>query len=344
MIDNPFRLPQEINTNSLQMRRLQQRLGSEKPEPRRSTKQRESKTNTSNDSQMHSPHQPIPPVEAMYRQNDILSRGNPDHRMSLKEFVSKKREMLMLNMQIETQQENIKMLGMQLKDREDELKAKEERLTESIKKFDAFLKETDEKTRNAQRLAEEETAKRDMKQQEIADIKNQLKAVEFLIAKHKNDLEECSRSKQFIDSLTPPSWFDKCAAEKKKRQQQRRKERIKARQEAYKKALSNQKLDDDKVKNPSKGTGITAEKQVNHFEDEPMTSSDEDIPIYFQNPEDLNAKIEESLHLRTESNDGGSKAINPIETEDGSMQSACAIESGIGTDSHSENAADGTVT
>ena len=336
-MDNPFRLPQEINTNSLQMTRKQQWRRSEKPEPRRSTKQRESKTNTSNDSQMHSPHQPIPPVEAMYRQNDILSRGNPDHRMSLKEFVSKKREMLMLNMQIETQQENIKMLGMQLKDREDALKAKEERLTESIKKFDAFLKETDEKTRNAQRLAEEETAKRDMKQQEIADIKNQLKAVEFLIAKHSNDLEEYSRSKQFID---------KYAAEKKKRQQQRRKERIKARQEAYKKALSNQKLDDDKVKNPSKGTGITAEKQVNQdvpdFEDEPMTSSDEDIPIYFQNPEDLN----ESLHLRTESNDGGSKAINPIETEDGSMQSACAIESGIGTDSHAENATetDGTVT
>lgn len=328
MMDNPFRLPQENDTNLLQCR--QQRLGSEKPVIGRSYKQLENKTTASNGSQNHNPPSPKlnPPIEAMYKENDILSRGNPDHRMSLKEFVSKKREMLMLNMQIDTQQENIEKLGQQLKDREDALKAKEESFAESIKKFDAFLKETDEKARNAQRLAEMETAKRVMKQQEVADIKDQLKAVEFLIAKHNDNLEEYSRSKQFLDSLTPPSWFHKCAAEKRKRQQQRRRDRIRARQEAYKKeqqTLSNQKTVPDKVKRPPTRTGKTAAKQVNQdiiavpdFEDEPMTSSDEETPMYFQKPEDLSAKIEESLHLRNVS----------TETADESMQSACTSASG----------------
>lgn len=318
MIDNPFRVPQELESNLLKLRKEEkERRRTEKLNERRSTKlARQSSQSIRNDSSndvpsstaqtpLHStPKKETSHLDVMYKENDILARNTPDGKMSIKEFVSKKREMLLLNMKIDTQYENIANLHRQLKEREDTLKAKEASLTESMQRFDAFLKETDEKAQAAQRQAERETAKRIKKQQEVNALNDQLKAVQSQISKHNDTLEEFERCKTFIESLTPPSWFDECADAKRKRQQQRRRDRIKARQEKYR--IEQQKLSDEKTKSgDGKRCAVPRSRSrkmenteleeitVPDFEDEPLTSSDEECPMYFQDPDQLHERMNE---------------------------------------------------
>jgi hypothetical protein len=324
IIDNPFRVPQELDTDLLQLRKEEkQRRKTEKLEQRsrRSTMQRrETKKNDTSSSsiaktenEMNVQYESREPrnslsstpkkntaVDAMFKDNDILSRQHPDGRMSIKEFVSKKREMLLLNMKIDTQHENIEKLHRQLKDKEDALNLKEAKLADSMKRFDTFLKETDEKAQNAQRQVERETARRIQKQQDIININNQLKVVQSQISKHNDTLEELSQCKSFMDSITPPSWFDECAAEKRRRQQQRRRYRINARQETFrieqqkmlekKGAENNEKRSSSSRRRARKAINSPADKEplpVPDFEDEPQTSSDEEFPMYFQSSDQL---------------------------------------------------------
>lgn len=325
IIDNPFRVPQELDTNLLQLRKEEkQRRKTEKLEQRRSTMQRrETKKNDASiaktENEMNVQYESREPrnslsstpkknaaIDAMFKDNDILSRQHPDGRMSIKEFVSKKREMLLLNMKIDTQHENIEKLHRQLKDREDALNVKEANLADSMKRFNTFLKETDEKAQNAQRQVERETARRIQKQQDVTKINDQLKVVQSQISKHNDTLEELSQCKSFMDSLTPPSWFDECAAEKRKRQQQRRRHRINARQEAFRieqqkmleknEAENNEKRSSSSRRRARKAINPPADKEplpVPDFEDEPQTSSDEEFPMYFQRSDQLRNQFNE---------------------------------------------------
>lgn len=313
VVDNPFHVPQELNTNLLQFRKEeQQRRKTEKLIERRSTKllyqSKQINSNSlprsnhteSNDAAKTSTKNAL---ETMYKENDILARNSPDGKMSVKEFIAKKREMLLLNLKIDTQHENIEKLHMQLKEREDALKAKEDSLAESMRRFDAFLKETDEKAQDAQRKAEKETAKRIKKQQEVASLTSQLKAVESTISRHRDTLAEYEQCKQLVDLLTPPSWFEECADAKRKRQQQRRRERIKARQEAYR--IEQQMVSSDEQTKKGNRNSVSRRKTrmsenkgeqemtVPDFEDEPMTSSDEECPMYFKNSEQLHVMMKQ---------------------------------------------------
>lgn len=314
IIDNPFRVPQELDANLSKFRKEeQQRRRTEKLIERRSTKllyqnkgalQRSNSIQNETNDAVKTPTKTS--LETMYKENDILARSSPDGKMSIKEFIAKKREMLLINLKIDTQYENIEKLHKQLKEREDALKAKEDSLAESMRRFEAFLKETDEKAQHAQRQVEKETAKRIKKQQEVSSLTNQLKAFESTISKHRDTLAEYEQYKQFIDSLTPPSWFDECADAKRKRQQQRRRDRIKARQEAFR--IEQQKLPDEQkektdrhrnsVSRRKTRTAVIENKHeqemtVPDFEDEPMTSSDEECPMYFEKPEQLHAIIKQ---------------------------------------------------
>ena len=325
IIENPFRVPQELDSNLLELRNEeQQRRKTEKVIQRRSTKLcSRAKLNGSNhrsngsvaSKSVKSPSAGLTSskrsspghenrnssLEALFKENDILSRSTPDGRMSVKEFVSKKREMLLLNVKIETLYDNIDKLHQQLNERENSLQAKNASLAESITRFDDFLKETDEKAQTAQRQAEKETARRIKLQKEVDALNDQLEAVKIQISNHNDTLEEFSRYEQFIDLLTPSSWLDGKVAEKKQRQRQRRRERIKARQEEYQKEqliMEQKKVEAEEKMHPmpkGRARKTTVRKQTSleqnnpppDFEDEPLTSSDEEIPMYFEKPSQL---------------------------------------------------------
>ena len=85
-------------------------------------------------------------LQEIYNESDILSkRHRPEKKCSMKSFLDKRKEILMLNMSINTQQEEIDKLEQDLKDREAKVKEKEASLNESMKRFDCFLLELDQK-------------------------------------------------------------------------------------------------------------------------------------------------------------------------------------------------------
>ena len=325
IIENPFRVPEELDRNLLELRNEeQQRRKTEKLIQRRSTKQcshaklkrSNERTNdfvaskslnsqivgfTSSKRSSRGDEKRNASLEMLFKENDILSRSTPDSRMSVKEFVSKKREVLLLNVKIETLYENIDKLHRQINERENSLQAKKVSLAESITRFDEFLKETDEKAQNAQRQVEKETAKRIKLQKEVDALNEQIERVKAQISNHNDTLEEFFRCKHFIDLLTPPSWLDEKIAEKRQRQRERRRGRIKARQESYQKEQQLLELKrvgaEENMLPVSRGRvrKTTVRKQTileenmppPDFEDEPLTSSDEDIPMYFESPGQL---------------------------------------------------------
>jgi DNA repair exonuclease SbcCD ATPase subunit len=321
-ITNPFQVPQEFESNLLQIRNEDKKCRkSEKIAQLRETKALPKSgpiPNESKDVSQSSIGGTLKErklLNAIYRDNDVRSPQNPDGKMSVREFISKKREMLLLNMKIETQHENIEKLHRLIQDREDSLKSKNASLKENIQRFDAFRKETDEKAQSAQRQLENETSKR---QKEVMTINQEIQNVESDIAKHHNVLEELLQYKKFVNLLTPSSWFDECTSEKRKRQQQRRRDRINARKEAFRKEqlAMKEKIENLElrgsfpIRRAKKAIANPCEKEqkllpLPDFEDEPLTSSDEEAPMYFQHPgqlreqfirlEDENARLDKMI-------------------------------------------------
>ncbi|KAL7515798.1 hypothetical protein ACHAWX_000873 [Stephanocyclus meneghinianus] len=297
VIENPLRIPQELNSNLFESRKDEHnRRGTKsidrkcEEKQQRETSARSKKIDLTHETKTSQHFMQVRSSEASYKTNGILCH-NLDGRMSTYDFVTKRREMLLLNMKINTQHEQIENLHRQLNDRENALKAKEATLEESIERLDTFLKDVDDKAKNTELTAEREYAKRVKKEEELAAIRHQFETIQSDIAKHTVALDEHLQCKQFLDSLTPPSWFDDCLADKRKRQQQRRRDRINARKAAF----LNQKKEEQTVENTSSLSKRSSRKPVvEHksqtapdFEDEPLTSSDEEYPMYFQSPHQL---------------------------------------------------------
>ena len=81
---------------------------------------------------------------------------------NMSEFISKKREIFLLQMSLDTKRAEIKKLDERARQREEALKKSEQMLEEDALRFDAFLKENDEKVQEAIKRAEMEAkAKQD---------------------------------------------------------------------------------------------------------------------------------------------------------------------------------------
>ncbi len=81
---------------------------------------------------------------------------------NMPEFIAKKREIFLLQMSLDTKRAEIKKLDERARQREEALKKSEQMLEEDALRFDAFLKENDEKVQEAIKRAEMEAkAKQD---------------------------------------------------------------------------------------------------------------------------------------------------------------------------------------
>ena len=79
------------------------------------------------------------------------------------EFLSKKREIFLVQMNLDTKRAEICKLEQRALQRENALKRSEEMIEEDAIKFDAFLKENDEKVQQALKSAETEAKKKQEK-------------------------------------------------------------------------------------------------------------------------------------------------------------------------------------
>lgn len=145
----------------------------------------------------HVPRQKIAALENVYDGSDILSRHHQrtDEKCSIKDFTNKRREMLMLNMSINTQQEEIDKLHTDLVRRETNLKEKEADLTENLKRFDSFLMEEYNQKLMAANLLDKQLEEREAKTSLAKQLSWRMNILESGIRKQTDTIEQ-SKYKQ----------------------------------------------------------------------------------------------------------------------------------------------------
>ncbi len=230
----------------------------------------------------------------------LADKSIQEPKESLPEFIAKKKELFLLQMSLNIKREEIEKLDEKARLMEETIDKSEKILEEDALRFDIFLKENDKKAQVAWREAEKETKRKMEKIQEIKKLNQQAQIVQSTIDKYKDNLDECSQYKKFLDQLTPKSWIDQQSKIKRERQRKRRRERIIKRQQEWKVQQEEIILaceQEEKVKKrrprrkKDKEVDVPIAKpelpSMPDFDDEPLTSSDEDIPMYFQQPQQL---------------------------------------------------------
>ncbi|GAX84003.1 hypothetical protein CEUSTIGMA_g11428.t1 [Chlamydomonas eustigma] len=136
---------------------------------------------------------------------------------NMADFISKKREIFLLQMSLDTKRAEIKKLDERARQREEALKKSEQMLEEDALRFDAFLKENDEKVQEAIKRAEMEAKAKQDKVLEIKRLNTSTAALRSEMNKYEEQLEDCRKYKEFMDSITPAEFFEAQASKLQRR-------------------------------------------------------------------------------------------------------------------------------
>ncbi|GIL86387.1 hypothetical protein Vretimale_11669 [Volvox reticuliferus] len=165
--------------------------------------------------ELRPPKGPKPTATLAASSIGTLDRRKEKENMS--DFIAKKREIFLLQMSLDTKRAEIKKLEERARQREEALKKSEQMLEEDALRFDAFLKENDEKVQEAIKRAETEAKAKQDKVLEIKRLNTATAALRSELNKYEEQLEDCRRYKEFLDSITPPEWFEQQAAKLQRR-------------------------------------------------------------------------------------------------------------------------------
>lgn len=235
-----------------------------------------------------------------------ISNDRLREKENMADFISKKREMFLVQMSLDTKREEIRKLEEKAQLKEEALKKSELMLEEDAVRFDTFLKENDKKAHEAIKRAEKETKAKADKVQEIKKLNQQIQLVQSDMSKLTEQLQDCLQYKAFLDELTPPEYEAEQNDKKRQRQLQRlqrRKDKVMAEWEAQRakavaemeerERLERDKPDKDgknaKKKVPDKPARVreASVPPMPNLDSMPLTSSGEEIPMYFQHPQQL---------------------------------------------------------
>ena len=126
---------------------------------------------------------------------------------NMTDFIAKKREIFLVQMSLDTKRAEIRKLEERALQREEALAKSERMLEEDALRFDAFLKENDQKVQEAIKRAELEAKAKQEKMQEIKRLNANITTIRSELNKYEEQLDDCHRYKEFLDSLTPPEFF-----------------------------------------------------------------------------------------------------------------------------------------
>ena len=134
-----------------------------------------------------------------------------DGRESVRAFVARKREIFLVQMDIDNKLKEIGKLEAQAARREEALKKSESMLEEDHARFDEFLKDNDAKVREAVSAAEREARAKHEKMKEMKRLQNDIASATQELNRKEEKLKECYKYKEFLDALTPSEWFEQHA-------------------------------------------------------------------------------------------------------------------------------------
>jgi len=138
-------------------------------------------------------------------------------RENITDFIKKKREMFLLQMSLDTKREEIRKLEEKALLREQAITKSELMLEQDATRFEQFLRKNDNDAAKAVQLHEQEAKKKQECAQAIKRLNNEISKEKSEIEKYKELLKDCKQYKEFLDSLTPPQWFE----ERKKNKQRK---------------------------------------------------------------------------------------------------------------------------
>ena len=233
----------------------------------------------------------------------VTSGDRRREKENMADFISKKREMFLVQMSLDTKREEIRKLEEKAQMKEEALKKSELMLEEDAIRFDTFLKENDTKAHEAIKKAEHETKAKADKVTEIKKLNMQIAAVKSEMSKLNESLEDCLKYKKFLDDLTPPEFFQKQKDIKRARQVERRDKRRAqktAEWEEQKGRIEVAFEEEEKAREEqARREGRSSRKKgaaprVPQFPPEPtfneeddITDSGEELPMYFTEPQQL---------------------------------------------------------
>jgi chromosome segregation ATPase len=134
-----------------------------------------------------------------------------DGKESVRAFVARKREIFLVQMDIDNKLKEIGKLEAQAARREEALKKSERMLEEDHARFDEFLKENDAKVREAVNAAEREARAKREKMKEMKRLQNDIASATQELNRKEEKLKECYKYKEFLDALTPSEWLEQHA-------------------------------------------------------------------------------------------------------------------------------------
>ncbi|CAK8690551.1 unnamed protein product [Clavelina lepadiformis] len=135
-----------------------------------------------------------------------VTRDRNVEKEDLAEYVSKKREMFLVQYSLRVKRDEMRKLEELAAAEERKLERAEHFLEEDAAMFDEFLKENDKNSVEAIKIAEAETK---AKLEKVAEIKKNnaiMMAIKSDISKHEETLKEYMLYKEFLEKLTPNEW------------------------------------------------------------------------------------------------------------------------------------------
>merc|ERR1712131_300070 len=228
------------------------------------------------------------------------TKDHPFGKEGIVEYINRKREMFLVKYAISVKREEMRKLEKLARDEEQKLVIAEQCLEDDAVTFDLFLKENDKSSVEAIRQTEIEMRKKLDKVAEVKRLSNIIRGIQTEISKQEEKLSELKRYRMFIDQLTPAKY----RKSKNKRPEQARSvtsetSSVNTEKNGKGSRASNTKNSAasmnrrDSVRKDSRATTsmtkISAQEEI--IEDE--SSDDEEIELYFKEPQELLAMFHE---------------------------------------------------
>ncbi|KAI3383337.1 hypothetical protein SNEBB_007315 [Seison nebaliae] len=190
------------------------------------------------------------------------SQGRRIERESLNEYIKKKREMFLIQYSLDVKRNEIAKLDELAVVEEKKLEKAEKFLEQDAKILDECLKENDNSSVQANKIAEEEARKKQEKVQEIKKLQARVLQLKSEISKMEDTLKEYRIYQKFLFDIAPDDWKK---VKVKEIDQLKKTQQIPVKREEKKK-----KIKDNDEEN-----------------DEDLLADDLDGELYFKSPEQL---------------------------------------------------------
>ncbi|XP_067683818.1 cilia- and flagella-associated protein 100-like [Haliotis asinina] len=239
-----------------------------------------------------------------------VTRDRHVEKESLAEYISKKREMFLVQYSLGVKRDEMRKLEEIAQAEERKLELAEQYLEEDAAMFDEFLKENDKNSVEAIKIAEQETKTKLEKVAEIKRINAQMMSIKSEISKYEDTLKEYQLYRRFLEALTPAEYAEEKEKERQERRDERRKEREKNAANQKKSGmpdLGGKQTSGGDLRQKKRGLRGAMQKTSSKtksgemdstvsYADQSDEDSDEELELYFQDAQqllDIFAELEE---------------------------------------------------